>query len=95
MKRANAHPMTLAVEQSLERYFADLEGAKPAGIYDMVILTVEKPMLQRVMLEAGGNQLRASECLASIETPCAKSCNNTVYSTKPWRPSPSYQRPTK
>ena len=63
MKRANAHPMTLAVEQSLERYFADLEGAKPAGIYDMVILTAEKPMLQRVMLEAGGNQLRASEML--------------------------------
>jgi Fis family transcriptional regulator len=63
MNQAKSNPMALAVEQSLERYFADLEGAKPAGIYDMVILTVEKPMLVRVMLEAGGNQLRASQML--------------------------------
>jgi Fis family transcriptional regulator len=63
MNQAKSNPMALAVEQSLERYFADLEGARPAGIYDMVILTVEKPMLQRVMLEAKGNQLRASEML--------------------------------
>jgi len=63
MNPAKINPMALAVEQSLERYFADLEGATPAGIYDMVILTVEKPMLRRVMLEAGGNQLRASQML--------------------------------
>ncbi|MBU6285528.1 MAG: Fis family transcriptional regulator [Betaproteobacteria bacterium] len=63
MNQAKSNPMALAVEQSLERYFADLEGARPAGIYDMVILTVEKPMLVRVMLEAGGNQLRAAQML--------------------------------
>ena len=63
MNQATSNPMAVAVEQSLERYFADLEGAAPAGIYDMVILTVEKPMLQRVMREAGGNQLKAAQML--------------------------------
>ena len=76
MKRANAHPMTLAVEQSLERYFAALEGAKPAGIYDMVIMTVEKPMLQRVMLEAGvvegSRAQRASWCCRGLTTYCSR-----------------------
>ena len=83
MNQAKSNPMALAVEQSLERYFADLEGARPAGIYDMVILTVEKPMLQRVMLEAKGNQLRASEMLGINRNTLRKKLQQHGLLTKP------------
>ena len=52
-----------AVTRSLERYFRDLEGTQPNSIYEMVIQAVERPMLEVVMREAHGNQLRASEML--------------------------------
>ena len=52
-----------AVIHSLERYFHDLEGTQPAAIYEMVIQAVERPMLEVVMRDAHGNQLRASEML--------------------------------
>ncbi|MCC7059578.1 MAG: Fis family transcriptional regulator [Burkholderiaceae bacterium] len=52
-----------AVMLSLERYFRDLEGTQPCSIYEMVIQAVERPMLEVVMREAHGNQLRASEML--------------------------------
>ncbi|MCZ7561331.1 MAG: Fis family transcriptional regulator [Burkholderiaceae bacterium] len=52
-----------AVARSLERYFNDLEGTQPSSIYEMVIRAVERPMLEVVMREAHGNQLRASEML--------------------------------
>lgn len=53
----------VAVVSSLERYFDDLEGTQPNCIYEMVIHAVERPMLEVVMREAHGNQLRASEML--------------------------------
>lgn len=58
------HPsLEEAVNRSLEKYFKDLEGAPAQGIYDMVLRVVERPMLEVVMRQAGGNQLRASEML--------------------------------
>lgn len=51
------------VRRSLERYFSDLAGEKPAAIYEMVLAQVEKPMLEVVMREAHGNQTRAAEML--------------------------------
>ncbi len=58
-------PQTIddAVTRSLEKYFKDLEGTLPRSIYDMVITAVERPMLEVVMKQAHGNQLRASEML--------------------------------
>ena len=55
--------LDVAVVSSLERYFDDLEGTQPSSIYEMVIEAVERPMLEVVMREAHGNQLRASEML--------------------------------
>jgi Fis family transcriptional regulator len=52
-----------AVSRSLEKYFKDLEGAPALSISDMVIRAVERPMLEVVMRQAGGNQLRASAML--------------------------------
>ncbi|MGZ3182616.1 MAG: Fis family transcriptional regulator [Telluria sp.] len=51
------------VQRSLEEYFNDLDGQQPSNIYDMVVLTVEKPILQVVMSRADGNQSQAAQML--------------------------------
>lgn len=51
------------VRRALERYFRDLDGETPSGVYDMVLRNVERPMLQTVMEHAGGNQTLAAEML--------------------------------
>ena len=51
------------VRRSLNRYFRDLDGQQPHAIYDMVIRTVEKPMLEVIMKVANGNQSAAAEIL--------------------------------
>ena len=52
-----------SVKENLERYFQDLKGAEPHGVYDMVVHAVEKPMLELVMAQAEGNQSKAAEWL--------------------------------
>ncbi len=47
----------------MEEYFNDLDGEKPHAIYDMVIRSVEKPLIEMVIEQAGGNQTRAAELL--------------------------------
>lgn len=51
------------VRTSLEGYFKDLHGTNPAGMYDMMVQVVEKPLLEVVMLHAEQNQSRAAEWL--------------------------------
>ncbi len=51
------------VRSSLEGYFRDLRGTEPAGLYDMMVHTLEKPMLEVVMSRAEHNQSRAAEWL--------------------------------
>lgn len=51
------------VRRSLNRYFRDLDGQPPHAIYDMVLKSVERPMLEVVMKQAGGNQTVAAEML--------------------------------
>ena len=51
------------VRRSLNRYFRDLDGETPHAIYDMVIASVEKPMLEVVMKQSQGNQTIAAEML--------------------------------
>lgn len=51
------------LRDSLETYFKDLRGAEPHSMYDMILKTVEKPLLDVVMQQADGNQSRAAEWL--------------------------------
>ena len=51
------------VRRNLNRYFRDLDGETPHAIYDMVIASVEKPMLEVIMKQAAGNQTIAAEML--------------------------------
>ena len=52
-----------SVRRSLNRYFRDLDGERPCAIYDMVLASVEKPMLEVVMRQADGNQTVAADIL--------------------------------
>ncbi len=57
------HDLGKCVVNALEQYFLDLDGEKPAAIYDMVLKSVEKPMLEVVLAKAGSNQTLAAEML--------------------------------
>jgi Fis family transcriptional regulator, factor for inversion stimulation protein len=51
------------VRQSLQAYFKDLKDTEPAGIYDMMVSVIEKPMLEEVMLQTHHNQSKAAQWL--------------------------------
>lgn len=59
----HSHDICAAVRGALETYFRDLDGEKPAAVYDMVLRSVEKPMLEVVLKQAGGNQTLAADML--------------------------------
>ena len=52
-----------AVVRTLDQYFRDLDGEQPSAIYDMVIKSVERPMIEVTLQQAGGNQTLAAEML--------------------------------
>ena len=52
-----------SVRTTLDQYFRDLKGSEPSGLHDLLIQTVEKPLLDVVMRQAQGNQSRAAEWL--------------------------------
>lgn len=51
------------VRASLECYFRDLSGSEPYGMHDMLVRTVEKPLLEVVMAQADNNQSKAAQWL--------------------------------
>ena len=51
------------IRDSLEVYFKDLRGVEPAGMHEMILGVVEKPLLDVVMKHAEGNQSRAADWL--------------------------------
>ncbi len=51
------------VRNSLEGYFRDLRGTEPDGLHQMMVRTMEKPLLEVVMAHADQNQSRAAEWL--------------------------------
>jgi Fis family transcriptional regulator len=52
------------VRAALTEYFKDLDGEEPAcDLYNMVMNCVEKPLVEMVLAQVGGNQSRASAML--------------------------------
>ena len=52
------------VREAVEDYFKNLDGEEPScAVYDMVMNCVEKPLIETVLHQAGGNQTRAAELL--------------------------------
>ncbi len=60
MSKAN---LSNDIDILLDQYFTDLSGENPNGVYDMVIQSVEKPLLLYIMNLAEGNQSRAADIL--------------------------------
>ena len=60
---ARSNEIADAVVRTLDQYFRDLDGEKPAAIHDMVIRIVERPMLQFILQQAKGNQTVAADML--------------------------------
>jgi Fis family transcriptional regulator len=52
-----------SVRRNMQDYFKNLDGTPPAGVYDMLIRAVEKPLLEVVMAQAGHNQSKAADWL--------------------------------
>lgn len=52
-----------AVQKNLEKYFRDLGEQQASNIYDMVVLAVEKPMLEMIMTRTDSNQSQAADML--------------------------------
>ncbi|MDN5753441.1 MAG: Fis family transcriptional regulator [Nitrosospira sp.] len=63
MSVINENEIACCVRRTLNGYFNDLDGEKPHPIYDMVMRSVEKPLIELVMEHAEGNQTRAAELL--------------------------------
>lgn len=60
----NENDIAKHVRKAVNDYFKDLDGEEPScGVYDMVLCCVEKPLIETVLLQAGGNQTRTAELL--------------------------------
>ena len=73
MKKNN--DITACIRGALETYFRDLDGETPSGIYDMVLKSVERPMLEVTLQQAGGNQSLAAEMLGINRNTLRKKIN--------------------
>jgi Fis family transcriptional regulator len=61
--RSTGESLEQSVFRSLEQYFANLDGAKPHALHEMVLGAIEKPLLQFALLRCEGNQSAAADLL--------------------------------
>jgi Fis family transcriptional regulator len=61
--QGGAVPLRMHAERALCDYFANLEGARPAHLYDLVIREIEQPLFKVVLDYVDGNQSRAAGIL--------------------------------
>ncbi|MBT4204642.1 MAG: Fis family transcriptional regulator [Proteobacteria bacterium] len=51
------------ITKALDQYFKDLNGETPVDLYEMVLVEVEKPLLEIVLRESKGNLSLAAKTL--------------------------------
>ena len=56
-------PLSELTDEALNSYLNNLNGYKPAELYQLVISEVEKPLFRTIMEYAEGNQSEAAEIL--------------------------------
>lgn len=56
-------PLRDHAERALSDYFANLNGHRPARLYDLVLREVEEPLFRTVLDYASGNQSQAAMIL--------------------------------
>lgn len=74
-KENNEPELSACVRRMMEQYFSDLDGERPGSIYDMVVASVEKPLIEVVLQQAEGNQTRAAELLGINRNTLRKKMN--------------------
>lgn len=62
-KLLNKGDVAACIEQAMDLYVVDLDGEMPSGVYDMVMSCVERPLIEKMLHFAEGNQTRAAEYL--------------------------------
>lgn len=55
-----SQPLGTSVRQSLQQYFAQLDGQTPSNLYGLVLAQVEKPLIEMVLQLTNGNQSKAA-----------------------------------
>ena len=63
MSAINENEIACCVRKSVNKYLNDLDGEKPYPLYNMVINSVEKPLIELIMKHTNGNQTQAAELL--------------------------------
>ncbi|CAN5903476.1 MAG: DNA-binding protein Fis [Chromatiales bacterium USCg_Taylor] len=56
-------PIHQCITESLQIYFANLNGHSPAGLYELVLSEVERPLFEAVLAHTGGNLSKAAQIL--------------------------------
>ncbi|MEY2730319.1 MAG: hypothetical protein RL584_1445, partial [Pseudomonadota bacterium] len=51
------------VRRALEQYFRDLGEQEPAGLHELMVRSMERPLLEQVMARTQGNQSQAAQWL--------------------------------
>ena len=59
----NDNDIARCVRKAIDSYFRDLDGERPCGIYDMVLSSVEKPLIETILARVNGNQTQAAQLL--------------------------------
>lgn len=62
-REGQVEPLSFHVKQAMERYFVQLNGHSPGGLYDFVLGEVERPLLEVVMKRTRGNISKAAQYL--------------------------------
>jgi Fis family transcriptional regulator len=60
---ARGETIEQCIVRSLNEYFANLDGAKPHALHELVLQAVERPLLKFAMERTSGNQSAAAELL--------------------------------
>jgi Fis family transcriptional regulator len=60
---ARGETIEQCIVRSLDEYFANLDGAKPHALHEMVLQAAERPLLKFAIERTGGNQSAAAELL--------------------------------
>lgn len=63
MNAVKENEIASCIRKAIDGYLNDLDGEKPSCIYDMVISSVEKPLIEVVMHHTQGNQTQAADLL--------------------------------
>jgi Fis family transcriptional regulator len=60
---ARGETIEQCILRNLHEYFANLDGAKPHALHEMVLQAAERPLLKFAMERTSGNQSAAAELL--------------------------------